>query len=225
MQNNTSKAAVASKAANIKARSAAAAKAKSGVAKRKPSKDDIRRKATERAIASANKRLESITLEEAREQYVRGELKAEGLRNVFAMALNNRFAKVLEDHRLHWSIVWESKTQRHEGSNLHPIWKAIDLERAGLVELLEKGNHSNPSQVWKRVRERAYQLAYPGQKRAPRQPGKLPADSAIEKLIAAYKAVARETVQSERDEEIAEVLGRAIVQLKLDIEKINQSIG
>ena len=193
---------------------------------KKPSKAEQARKDLDRAIASANKKLESTTLESALASYAAGEIKVDGLRNVYAMALNHRFAFLLNDHKLHWTVLWESKTQRNEQSNMHPLWKAVEAARIDLETALTSGprKHSNPAQVWKRVRERSYQLAFPGQKRAPRQT-KLPADVAIHNLIAAYKAVARETVQSERDEQIAEVLGRAIIQLKLDLDKINQSIG
>lgn len=188
-----------------------------------PSKADLARLLEERAIASATKKLANVTLEAAMQQYATGEIKVEGLRNVYAMAMNERFSFCLTAHKLHWSVIWDSKNAKHNESNLNPIWKEIEEQHQALLAFL-KGKHSNAPQVWKRTKERAYQIAFPGQKRAPRQP-KLPAENAIEKLIAAYRAVAKETVQSERDEQIADVLGHAIIALKLDLNKINQSLN
>jgi hypothetical protein len=189
-----------------------------------PNKAERDRAALERAIASSNKKLETMTLEEAMTQYASGEIKVDGLRNVYAMAMNNRFAFTLEDKGHHWSVIWKSPNAKAKDSNLRPIWDAIEAERVALDTLLTEKKHSNPAQVWSRVRERSYQLAFPGQKRAPRQTS-IPAESALKKLIAAYTTVAKEDIQTERDEAMVRVIGEALIALKVDLAKINQKIN
>lgn len=191
-----------------------------------PSKAELTRKANERAIASAAKVLENVTLEQAAERFAKGEMQVEGLRNVYAMALNKRFAFTLENGGHHWSAIWASKNAKQSGSNLRPTWEAIEAERKVLEALLTSGprKHSNPAKVWQRVRERAFEIAFPGQKRAPRQNDTAPADNAIEKIIAAYKVVAKETVQTERDERLVDAIGRLLVAFNIDLAKINAKI-
>lgn len=191
-----------------------------------PSKAEQVRRANERAIASASKALENVTLEQAAERFAKGEMQVEGLRNVYAMALNQRFAFTLKDGGHHWSAIWASKNAKQAGSNLRPTWEAIETERKALELLLTSGTrkHSNPAKVWQRVRERAFEIAFPGQKRAPRQNDTAPADAALEKLVAAYKVVAKETVQTERDERLVDAIGRLLVAFNIDLAKINAKI-
>lgn len=191
-----------------------------------PSKAELTRKANERAIASAAKVLENVTLEQAAERFAKGEMQVEGLRNVYAMAMNKRFAFTLENGGHHWSAIWASKNAKQAGSNLRPTWEAIEAERKALEALLTSGpkKHSNPAKVWQRVRERSYEIAFPGQKRAPRQNDTAPADAALEKLVAAYKVVAKETVQTERDERLVDAIGRLLVAFNIDLAKINAKI-
>lgn len=217
-------------AAFVAASNLSAAKVKTGakdMAKGKvPSKAELTRKANERAIASAAKVLENVTLEQAAERFAKGEMQVEGLRNVYAMALNKRFAFTLENGGHHWSAIWASKNAKQSGSNLRPTWEAIEAERKALEALLTSGprKHSNPAKVWQRVRERAFEIAFPGQKRAPRQNDTAPADAALEKLVAAYKVVAKETVQTERDERLVDAIGRLLVAFNIDLAKINAKI-
>lgn len=206
------------------------AKVKAGakdIAKGKaPSKAELARKANERAIASAAKELAKCTMEQATDRFVRDELKVEGSRNVYAMAMNNRFAFTLENGGHHWSAIWTSKNAKQPGSNLRAVWEAIDAEYETLKSLLTSGTrkHSNPAKVWQRARERAFEIAFPGQKRAPRQNDTAPADAALEKLVAAYKVVAKETVQTERDERLVDAIGRLLVAFNIDLAKINAKI-
>ena len=189
-----------------------------------PNKAERERAALERAIASSNKKLETLTLEQAMAQYANGEIKVDGLRNVYSMAMNNRFGFTLEDKGHHWSVIWKSPNAKAKDSNLRPIWDAIEAERVALDTLLVAKKHSNPAQVWSRVRERSYQLAFPGQKRAPRQTV-VPSDKALKQLIPAYTAVAKEDIQTDRDVEMVRVIGEALIALKVDLAKINQKIN
>ena len=203
------------------------ASAKDIAKNKKPSKAEIARKAEARAIASATKALEKITLDEAAERFAKGEMQVEGLRNVYVMAMNNRFAYTMKDGGHHWSLIWASKNAKAAGSNLRPTWDAIDAERKRLDELLTSGprKHSNPAQVWKRVRDRSWEVAFPGKKREPRAPEKTPAEQAMERLIAAYKVVAKESIQTERDERLVAAIGRLLVAFDVDLKPINQKIG
>jgi hypothetical protein len=188
-----------------------------------PTKAERERNLLNRAIASSNKKLESMTLEEARDSFAKGAIREDGLCNVYAMAMNNRFAFTLKDNGHHWSAIWNSKNAKAEGSNLLPVWKAIDVEHKDLLALLE-GKHSNAPQVWKRVREKSYQLAFPGQKRPPRQTV-APSESALKKLISAYTTVAREEIQTDRDRAMVMAIGEALIALKVDLSKINQRLA
>jgi hypothetical protein len=218
-------------AAFMAASNVTTAKVKAGakdIAKnKKPSKAELARKAEARAIASAAKVLENVTLDEAAERFAKGEMQVEGLRNVYVMAMNKRFASTLQDGGHHWTAIWASKNAKAAGSNLRPTWDAIDAERKRLEELLVGGTrkHSNPAQVWKRVRDRAFEVAFPGKKREPRAPEKTPAEQAMERLIAAYKVVAKESIQTERDERLVDAIGRLLVAFDVDLKPINQKIG
>ena len=209
-----------------------AAKVKANAAKdiakgKTPSKAEQKRKADARAIASAAKALENVTLEQAAERFAKGEMQVEGLRNVYAMALNQRFAFTLKDGGHHWTAIWASKNAKQSGSNLRPTWEAIETERKALEALLTSGTrkHSNPAKVWQRVRERSFEIAFPGQKRAPRQNDTAPADAALERLIAAYKVVAKETVQTERDMEMADAIGKLLIAFKVNLAEINAKLN
>lgn len=196
---------------------------------KKMTKAETARANLDRAIASANKAVEGLTLEDAMLQYAMGEISADGLRNVYATAMNNRFAYTLEDNGHHWSVIWRSDNAKHSGSNLRPTWEAIDKERQSLAAILSnppkgKKPHSNPAQVWSRVRERAFEMAFPGQKRPPRQTS-VPADAALKQMIAAYTKVAKQDIQTERDEEMVRVIGEALIALRVDLSKINEKIG
>lgn len=200
----------------------AASKAKAAKAKG-PTKAELARKQEERAIASSEKELARTTLEQARFNFADVNVKEQQKCRTYAMHLNSMFAFILRDHKIHWSEVYNSGNAKHVDSNLRPIWLLIDAEYDALKALME-GKHSNIAGVWKRAWEKAFAIAFPGKKREPRN-AKLPADSAMEKLISAYKTVAKETIQSERDERIALVIGEALIALKVDIQKINQKLG
>lgn len=200
-----------------------AAKVKNNAKVKVPNKAERERAMLNRAIASAAKKLDTMTLDEARDNYAKGVIREDGLCNVYAMALNNRFAFALKDNGHHWAVIWNSKNAKAEGSNLRPIWLAIEEEHKGLLALLE-GKHSNAPQVWKRVREKSYQIAFPGQKRPPRQ-SSAPADSALKKLISAYVTVAREDIQTDRDRDMVKAIGEALIALEVDLAKINQRLA
>lgn len=200
-----------------------APKANNNAKGKAPTKAERERAFLARAIASANKKLDNTTLDKARDDYARGVIKEDGLCNVYAMALNNRFAFTLKDNGHHWSAIWNSANAKAEGSNLRPVWLAIEEEHKGLLALLEN-KHSNAPQVWKRVRDKSYALAFPGQKRPPRQTI-APADKALKQLIAAYTAVAKEEIQTDRDVEMVRAIGEALIALRVDLAKINQRLA
>ena len=224
--NKTAKTAAFVAASNLNTGKVKAAGAKDMAKGKAPTKAELARKADERAIASAAKVLASVTLEQATGQFVKDELKVESSRNVYVMAMNKRFAFTLENGGHHWSAIWTSKNAQQADSNLRPTWEAIDAEYTTLKALLTGGpkKHSNPAKVWQRARERGFEIAFPGQKRAPRHNDTAPADSAIDKIIAAYKVVAKETVQTERDERLVAAIGRLLVAFNIDLAKINAKI-
>lgn len=194
---------------------------------KKPSKAETQRRNQERAIASAKKALLNTTLDEARAKCVEAEGRADGMRDVFAMALNQRFAFTLDNKGHHWTAIEGSDNAKQADSNLHPVWKAIKDERdifEGMLNSRRKP-YSNSRQAWSRVKQRAFELAFPGKKREPRNPGKAPADKAMAKLVSAYKDVAKETIQTERDEQLVEAIGKLLIAFKIDLAEINRKIG
>ena len=220
----TNNAAATRKAPATRRASMILAKAKAAKAKAKgPTKAEIERRQNERALASGEKEMARTTLEQARVNFADANKKKQQKCYTYAMHLNNVFSFVLREHKIHWVEVYGSANAKHPDSNLRPIWLMIDAEYDALKALLH-GNHSNIAGVWKRAWEKAYAISFPGKKREPRNP-KLPADSAMEKLISAYKTVAKETIQSERDERIIRVVGEALIALKVDLQKINEKIG
>ena len=191
-----------------KANAKAKAKAKNGA---KAMND----KALARAIASANKKLPNVTLDSARAAYANAAYREDGSCVTYAMALNERFGKVLTDHRVHWSDVWASKNAKADGSNYQPLWKAIDAERVSLFTLLQ-GKHSNPAQVWKRARDKAFTIACPNQQRD--RDHVVLASKAEKSLKAMYKAFMKETMPSELDLKITDDIGRMLIKhFKIDL--------
>ena len=194
---------------------------------KKPTKAETARKLNERAIASATKKVATLTLDEARTKFLDAEVRGESFRNVYAVAMNAKYAFTLEDHGIHWSVIIspESKNAQDPSSNMHPVWKELNAERDGVIEFLDSKAHSNSRQVFKRVRERAFEIAFPGKKRPPRNNHKLPADTCMERLIQAYRAVAKEAIQTERDEMLVNKVGELLIHLKVDLAAINAKLG
>lgn len=172
-----------------------------------------------RAIASASKRIPAISLDAARLAYAGTSIRDEGACTVYAMKMNERFAKALADHRVHWSDIWTSKNAKADGSNYQPLWRAIEGEHQELLGLL-KGKHSNPAQVWKRVRDKAYAIACPNQKRE--RDHVVPSQRAERALKSLYKMLMRETMPSELDLKASEEIGRMLIALfKVDLSTLD----
>lgn len=194
---------------------------------KKPTKAEIARKATKAALDRAAKNALRYDLVASRLRYAKGEQDTAELRNTYAFNLNRKWASTMQGGGHHWTVIADSKNAKHPDNNLYPIWKEIEDERLTFVAAVESGprGHTNSAQVWKRFKERAYAMDFPNQKRAPRISDKLPIDKAKEKLVAAYYAVAKETVQSEADMKLVDLLGKVIIQVGLDLRKINEKIG
>lgn len=176
-------------------------------------------KALRRAVASAAKKLPSLTLDSARATFANAAYRDESACTAYAMTLNARFGSVLTDHRVHWSDVWASDNAKAEGSNYRPIWQAIESERQDLFALLT-GKHSNPAQVWKRARDKAFAIACPGQQRERKRVA--PHDKAKKAVIAAYRALMKETMPSDDDLKAAEAIGELLIAaFKVDLSKLN----
>lgn len=194
---------------------------------KKPTKAEIARKAAKAAMDRAAKNALRYDLVASRLRYAKGEQDTAELRNTYAFNLNRKWASTMQGGGHHWTVIADSKNAKHPDNNLYPIWKEIEDERLTFVAAVESGprGHTNSAQVWKRFKERAYAMDFPNQKRAPRISDKLPIDKAKEKLVAAYYAVAKETVQSEADMKLVDLLGKVIIQVGLDLRKINEKIG
>ena len=176
-------------------------------------------KAMARAIASATKKLPGVTLDTARATYAGNAVREHGSCVTYAMALNERFGKVLTDHRIHWTEIANSANAKAPDSNYHPIWKAIEAERVEL-ETLMKGKHSNIPQVWKRAKEKAFQIACPGKQRE--RDHVVPSAKAEKALKALYKSLMKESMPTDLDIKVADAIGRILIaSFKIDLSTLD----
>lgn len=194
---------------------------------KKPTKAEQARANKLKAIERAKKNAIRYDLVASRLRFAKGEQDAAEMGNTYAVNLNKKWASTMEDKGHHWTVISNSKNAKHPDNNLYPVWKEIEDERIAFIAAISSGPkaHSNPDQVWKRFKDRAYGIDFPMQKRPPRISDKLPIEKAKEKLISAYYAVAKETVQSDEDEQLARLLGAVMKQIGMDMKKINEKIG
>jgi hypothetical protein len=202
-----------------KSNTAAAAKGLTTAKRKTPTKAEQKRNATDKALASAAKKVAGTTYGDALASYVRGHDEAESRKRVMAMFLNNLFAEEMKEFRCHWSDIYDSKNARN-ADNMKAIWERIDEKRQEMKQYCidNRKSLSNTDKPWGDAKREAKAIFLgTGGQRAPRQTKAFP-DMVKAAFLTLYKSTMKEAFPSELDMRLGKVIGDVLTkEFKVDL--------